>query len=458
MERGRVVVVGGGPVGCTLALTLAARGFQPEIYERRPDPRRVDQAAGRSINLVLTLRGLDALGRVGQREAAERLTVPVLGRMMHSLDGELAWQPYGKDATECNYSISRGALNELLLTAAEEAGVPIRFGHRLVDGDLEAGRLVFEVEGGHEEVEAPVVFGADGAPSGVREVLVQRHGGQARVDMLGWGYKELLFPATEEGGYAMASYALHIWPRGHHMLMGLANLDGSFTGTLYLPWEGEESFARLDTAAETRAYIQRFYPDAAALLGDFERDFTEHPVGHLGTVWCDTWRLGGRALLVGDAAHGIVPFFGQGLNCGLEDCAVLGELLDASPQAPAEALFEAFVAARKPNADAIATLALENFVEMRERVGDARFLLRKKLESALERAYPDVYRTRYALIMYTLTPYAAAQAIGQAQEALLASLLEGVESLEEVDLEAARARCVAELGPVMARWGVALAS
>lgn len=470
MEGKQVSVVGAGPVGCTLATLLARRGAEVVVWEQRPDMRRADLAAGRSINLVLTRRGLRALERVGLREAVLDLTVPVLGRMMHELDGALAYQPYGKDESERNYSVSRGVLNCCLLDAAEAAGAKIHFDQALVamhpgaDADSPT-RLFFERPNSHcadgEIVErrlvehsSELVFGCDGAPSAVRQALSEFGVVVDRVEMLDYGYKELRFPAAADGSYPMEESALHIWPRGVDMLMGLANLDGSFTGTVYLPQSGPGSFAELVTPEEVRAFFGAQYPDAVPMLGDFEAEFLEHPTGSLGTVRCEPFHLDGRVLLVGDAGHGIVPFFGQGLNSGFEDCVVLDDLLDIS--ASLTDAFVTFSASRKPDVDAIADLALENFVEMRDRVGDPQFLLRKKVEHRIEEQMGELYRSRYAMVMYSFIPYSVAKALGEVQEEILAELTAAIDEVDEVDMDLARRRIVSKLVPLYARYGVDL--
>ncbi|AWV88773.1 FAD-dependent oxidoreductase [Bradymonas sediminis] len=460
-------VIGAGPVGCVLALVLARRGHQVTLYERRPDIRHEDPAGGRSINLVLTERGLRILGRLGLRDEILSLTVPVLGRMMHSLESKLAYQPYGKDDSECNYSVSRTRLNASLLDAAEAAGVAIHFNQICIDADFESGQVELKdaVSGEHTRRAAGVIFGADGSPSAIRHALVAQGHAEATVDKLNFGYKELYFPAPSSSTdtAAMADHALHIWPRGDHFLMGLANLDGSFTGTAYLPLDGKNSFAELDTPASVRAFFEGQYPDSVRLLSDdFVDAFLANPTGTLGTVRCAPYHLDARALLVGDAAHGIVPFFGQGLNCGFEDCLVLDDLFEqfahnnAPPEDRLAAIFAQFSALRKPNADAIAEMALDNFVEMRAKVGDPNFLLQKKVEHRIENEMPDIYRSRYAVVMYSALPYRRAFEIGELQQAILRELCEGIEDAAQADMRQARDLIEAKLLPYYERFGIAL--
>ncbi len=452
-DPSKMTVVGAGPVGCVLAMLLAKHGFDVDVFEMRPDMREASAEGGRSINLVLTDRGLRALEMFGLRDKVLEITVPVLGRMMHSVDGELSFQPYGKDESECNYSVSRSKLNEFLLDAAEEMGVTIHFNQTCVGADFDTGTLHFEDA---SSVDAGVIFGADGAPSAVRSALVEQGVADENVEMLDYGYKELVFPAGDEGGYAMAGHALHIWPRGDHFLMGLANLDGSFTGTIYLPWTGENSFEELCDEASVRAFFEEYYPDAIPLLGeDFEEEFLSNPNGKLGTVRCKPWHLEDRVLLVGDAAHGIVPFFGQGLNCGFEDCVVLDELMSGTDDL-AQA-FATYDSQRKPDTDAIADMALENFVEMRDKVADPDFLLKKAVEHRLENELTDIYRSRYAMVMYSAIPYRVAYEIGEVQQELLDELCADIDDAEAADLERAREFIEENLVPMYDRYDVDLA-
>ena len=450
----QATVIGAGPVGCVLALLLRKRGYEVVVFEKRSDMRLSETAAGRSINLVLTPRGLRALDLLGLRDEVRALTVPVYGRMMHSLEGELAYQPYGKDEREFNDSIGRGELNRFLLDKAEAAGVTLHFEAGLERLDLEAGVLHF-ADG--REVEAQVVFGADGAPSAVRESLAAAGKCERTLDMLPDGYKELLFPADEEGGYRMDPKALHIWPRGDHFLMGLPNQDGSFTGTVYMPNEGPLSFAALDTPAKVEAFFAEHYPDSVEVIGPtLSEQWFANPRGHLGTVRSYPWRLEDRVLLVGDSAHGIVPFFGQGLNCGFEDCAVLEALFNEHGDEDLGVVFRAYEEARKPAGDAIADMALENYVEMRAKVADPAFLLRKKVQKRLEGALAPRYRSRYAMVVYSSIPYHLAQQAGAIEAEILDELCAGISGPEQVDLARAEELVAAKLAPFVAEHGLDL--
>ena len=445
--------MGAGPVGCVLALVLAQHGARVRVVEKRPDMRHAASDSGRSINLVLTRRGLRALEMVGLKQRVlETLTIPVKGRMMHDVEGQLTYQPYGRDDTEHNHSVSRSELNAFLLGELEARGVTVLFDHALEALDLDARRIEVERgDGARDTLPFSLLFGADGAPSATRRDLVERGLVREQIEMLDYGYKEVDFPASADGSYPMADYALHIWPRGDHMLMGLANLDGSFTGTLYLPNEGEGvSFEAIETPAEARALFEAHYPDALPKIPSLGDQVASNPVGVLGTVRCEPWHVGGDVLLVGDAAHGIVPFFGQGLNSGFEDCVILDELLTDWSASPVT-LFERFYTARKPNTDAIAEMALENFVEMRDKVGDPHFLEAKQLERMLETELGDQYRSRYATVMYSLTPYRDALEAGAIQHAILQELLHDMSGTpiqaEQVDLAHAKQLIAQKLTP-----------
>jgi kynurenine 3-monooxygenase len=452
-----IAIVGGGLVGSLLATFLVRRGLGVTVWEQRADPRAGSAAGGRSINLVVTSRGIRALRRVRLDGAVARITVPVTGRMMHSLAGERTYQPYGRDASESNHSISRGELNRVLIDEAERRGVRFEFSRRLVEADLDRPRLTFadETGGASVAVEPAVAIGADGAGSALRAALCARGAAVESVAPLGHGYKELLIPAGPDGSPIIERNALHIWPRGDLMLMALPNLDGSFTVTLYLPEQGAASFAALDSAAAVRALFERQFPDAVPLIPDLERSFLAKPTGFLGTVRCDPWHFGGHTLLIGDAAHAVVPFFGQGMNAGFEDCTVLDELLDAHRD-DWGAVLPAFTRARKPHADAIADMALENFVEMRDRVGDRQFLLRKQVEHRLERDWPLEYRSRYSLVMYGDVPYAVAREAGRIQDAILDELCRGLEDADRLDMSEARRLVRERLAPFLAAHGVDL--
>ena len=432
-------IVGVGPVGSLLALTLARRGHGVEVYERRPDMRRVEIAAGRSINLAVSTRGLHTLHEVGLDEDVLREAVPMRGRMTHARDGKLALLPYGRSESEHINSMSRGGLNKILMTRAEETGrVRIHFGQRLVDYDFDRRVARFDPLG---EVPAAVITGSDGSASALRASL----GGTVSQEMLSSGYKELTMPQAPGGGFAMHREALHIWPRGNFMLIALPNLEGSFTCTLFLPFEGSPSFAELSTEADAQAFFQEYFPDAVPLIPDVAAQLQQAPLGRMSTVKAWPWSRG-EALLIGDAAHAIVPFFGQGMNAGFEDVTLLAGMLTGDWASD----FARFAAARKPDTDAIADLAVENFVEMRDKVADPHFLRIREIEHELQERMPDRYLTRYQLVTFTRVPYRVALRAGEIQAKLLGDLA----SQPQPDYESGIRAADATLVPLLRAHGV----
>lgn len=427
-------LIGAGLNGPLLALGLVRRGFQVELFERRPDMRRVHVSAGRSINLALSTRGIHALTGAGLWDEMRKIVIPMAGRMMHSVSGELTFQPYGKDASEVIHSISRADLNIALLDAAEKAGARIHFEQRCVGMDFRTGSLRLRDEKRGEERDAPstVVIGCDGSASAIRTEMLKRNQLDLSQEYLDYGYKELTIPAAPGSLHAMESNALHIWPRGSYMLIALPNVDGTFACILFLPFDGAESFATLKTPADVQGFFRSRFPDALALMPDVTANFFGNPTGSMVTIKCSPWHAEGRALLLGDAAHAIVPFFGQGINCGFEDCSCLLELVDKHGPDWAR-VFHEFEEARKVNTDAIADLALENFVEMRGRVGDPRFLLRKKVELALEAKYPQVFVPKYAMVTFHRVPYSVALSRGTVQDRILAELCGPIDRVEDLD-------------------------
>ena len=452
-----IAIVGAGLVGSLVAVYLRDRGHDVTVIERRPDRRADEAEAGRSINLVLTRRGTRALGAVNLADGALALTVPVHGRMVHERDGTQRFQPYGRDRSESNHSISRAGLNEYLVREAARRGVRFRFDSKLVDYDVAGNRLAFvdERTGRSFGIEAEFVVGADGAGSAVRAALVRAGRVRESVETLDHGYKELAIPAAERGGFRIDGNALHIWPRGEFMLMALPNLDGSFTVTLYLPYCGEPGFDSVASPGEVHALFRKHFPDAAPLIADLAGEFGRNPTGSLSTVRCEPWNVDGRAVLIGDAAHAIVPFFGQGMNAGFEDCRVLGQLLDERG-GDLGAAFTDLGRHRKPDSDAIADMALDNFVEMRDLVGHAAFLLQKEVEHRLEQEMPDEYRSRYSMVMYSHIPFRTAMEAGKIQQSILEELCSGLDAADRIDLDRARRLIRERLTPFLAQRGVSL--
>lgn len=437
MSNEPIYVVGGGLVGALTAIVLARRGHRVALYERRPDMRRATIAAGRSINLVLTSRGLKALAEVGLREEALAITIPCKGRMLHDREGNTSFVPYGQKPDEVIYSISRGDLNKLLLTTAESyENVTLHFEHRCTGYDVASKTLHMhdEATGKDLHLAAPVTIGTDGYASVLREAVAAHAPGFSKTeDRHEYGYKELIIPATASGDYPIEKHALHIWPRGDFMLMALPNLGGSFTVTLFFAHEGEQSFAKLTSEAAVKEFFTTTFPDAEKLMPNLAEVFFANPTGAMVTVRCAPWHIGGQLMLMGDAAHAIVPFYGQGMNCGFEDASALGALLDAHA-GDWTRIFPALTTERKPNADAIAALALENFIEMRATTADPKFQLKKQIGFALEARYPGRFIARYAMVVFhPEIPYAEARSRGIAQDAMLEQLAANITRVDDVD-------------------------
>src|SRR5580698_8533523 len=364
-----VTLVGAGLNGPLLALGLVKRGFRVEIYERRPDLRSVRISAGPSITLALSTRGVHAIAEARSWNDMRRIVIPMKGRMMHSTASEISFQPYGKNEAEVIYSISRAELGIALMDATESQGVKIHFQQRCTGIDLKRGTLQLRDErtGADRALDSRVVIGCDGSASAIRGEMLKLSRFNLSQQYLDYGYKELTIPAAPGGKHALETNALHIWPRGNYMLIALPNVDGTFACILFLPFEGPDSFAHLTTdSAVTECFGTRF-ADALPLMPDLADNFFANPTGAMVTIKCSPWHVEGKALLLGDAAHAIVPFFGQGINCGFEDCTCLLELLDRYGADWARVFYE-FEAARKINTDAIADMAVSNFVEMRDRV------------------------------------------------------------------------------------------
>ena len=410
----RVAVVGAGLAGCLVATLLARRGLTVDVYERRQDPRRAGAERGRSINLAISARGLDALARVGLDERTLADALPMRGRALHSPAGELAYQSYSADGRRAINSISRSGLNAALLDRAEaEPGVALHFEHRLAAVDADTGELRFD----GSAARADVVIGADGAYSAVRRAI--QGGMDLHQDFLPHGYKELTIPARN-GEFALDPAALHIWPRGASMMIALPNADRSFTCTLF--W-AKADFAALTTPDEVLAVFRAHYPDAVPLMPTLAADYLANPVGSLVTVRCRPW-VRGRVALLGDAAHAIVPFFGQGANCAFEDCVELDRCLTVTGGDFPAALAR-YEAARKANADAIADMALENFVEMSERVASPVFRGQTRVRHALERVLGGRYVSRYELVSFTTIPYAEIEGRIRRQDAMVGAVAAG---------------------------------
>lgn len=412
-----VHIIGGGLVGPLMAVYLAKKGFKVDLHERRPDMRKVDVPAGRSINLAVTARGLKALEEVGLREAALKIAIPMKGRTIHDIDGKTTFFSYGQKEDEVIYAASRGLLNKVLLQAAGEyKNVNMTFDKTFTAEDI-AG------------LKGEAVIAADGAWSALRKDMLENvKNFDYSQSFLEYGYKELHIPPGANGAFQMEKHALHIWPRKSHMMIALPNTDGSFTMTLFYPYRG---FDALKTNDDVLAFFKSDFPDAVPLMPTLVEDFFTNPTGALVTVKCAPWNDGNR-VLIGDAAHAIAPFFAQGMNSGFEDCHVLNSLIGDKPDWAA--VFDAFSRLRKPNADAIADMVIENFYEMRDGVTNPKFALKKQVGFALEKRWPDKFIPRYSMVIFhPEIPYAEAKRRGDIQEKILDELCANINKPEELD-------------------------
>jgi kynurenine 3-monooxygenase len=429
-----VTIIGAGLVGSLLSIYLSKRGYNVKVYERRGDMRKEKMSAGRSINLALSDRGLLALEKVGLAEEIKAISIPMHGRYIHNLDGSTAFQPYGKEGQYIN-SVSRGTLNMKLMDLAEQHGVEIYFNEKL--SKIDWGKEVIEFESNKSKplpsFKTDLIFGSDGAFSAARmQHMLQHEKFDYQQYYIDCGYKELTIPVTAEGEFAMQVNALHIWPRKDYMLIALPNLDKTFTCTLFFPFEarpddpvgrGEASFEKLTSPDAVKSFFERTFPDAVKLMPDYINEFFTNPTSSLVTVKCFPWIRDDKFALIGDAAHAIVPFFGQGMNCGFEDCRVLDELIDKHNEDWGSILKE-YQTLRKPDGDAIADLAINNFTEMRDKTADPKFLLQKKIEARLHEKKPDKWIPAYSQV--TFSPhirYSEALKRGQMQEAIMQEVM-----------------------------------
>lgn len=431
-----LTIIGAGLAGALLATLLARRGWDVDVYEKRGDPRLKGYQGGRSINLALAERGLHALRLAGADRAVMAQAVMMRGRMVHFLDGRTDLQRYGRDDSEVIWSVHRGELNLILLQIAEEAGARLHFhrGLQSVDFDARVARFLDERDGSVHDAGFGSLVGADGAGSALRAAMNRAADLGERTEFLGHSYKELEIPPAPDGGFSIEPNALHIWPRGRYMCIALPNDERTFTVTLFLPNEGEPSFATIRNGADARALFERDFADALPLIPNLEQDFERNPAGLLATLYLDRWHLDERAVLLGDAAHAMVPFHGQGMNCAFEDCVALAQQLEDG--ADRAAAFAAFQAQRLPNARAIQAMALENYLEMRDRVDDDDYLLQRALERKLAERHPDRFMPRYAMVTFHRMPYAVAFERGNLQRELLIELTRGHDSLDSLDWDA----------------------
>ena len=422
----KITLIGAGLTGPLLAAYLTQHGYEVDIYERRSDMRKETISAGRSINLAMSVRGIQALKEVGIYEKIKPLTIPMKGRMIHGLNGSTHLQPYGQKEEEVIYSVSRATLNMELMSLAEETGkIRIYFNQKCTHVDLDKKRfnILNESTGEESDHSFQLIIGVDGSASAVRNSMVDRGKIQFTDKPLGHGYKELTIPPSETGEFQLDPNALHIWPRGKFMLIALPNMDRSFTCTLFFPMEGETSFATVNSKEKIISLFEAYFPDSISILNRLTEEYRTNPTGILGSVYCDPWHLGDSAVLLGDAAHAVVPFFGQGMNASFQDCTVLNGLMIEHGD-DWKTILKEFSQLHVKNGHAIANMALENYIEMRDKVNDSQYRIRRKLELALENQFPDKFIPRYSMVSFHQIPYSKVYQRGDLQLKIIEALLD----------------------------------
>ena len=416
----KFVLIGSGLAGGLLAAYLGRRGYEVDLYERRADPREGNIVGGRSINLAISTRGTHALEQIGIADEALRNAIPMRGRMIHDKSGALHFAPYDVDPKKCINSIGRAALNATVIEAAQRySKVRVHFNHKCTGVDIDSALAHLETANCAVTAQGDAVIGVDGAFSAVRTSM--QHAipkFEKDESYLAHGYKELTIPPGSDGSWQMEKNALHIWPRKSFMMIALPNPDGSFTCTLFWEFEGPRSFATTNTDADVRRFFEEEFPDAVPLMPSLLNDFRNNPTGSLVTIRCAPWFYRNKVCLVGDAAHAVVPFYGQGMNAAFEDCVVLDECLEQFHE-NRELAFGEYFRRRKENADSLADLAIGNFIEMRDKTASKTFRAKKKLDHALEAALPGIYLPLYTMVTFTRMPYAKAAKRAQIQNVLV---------------------------------------
>lgn len=426
-----ITIVGAGLVGSLCSLYMTKRGFKVNIFEKRSDLRSAIIAAGKSINLALSERGWTALKKVGIEKEVKKIAIPMYKRIMHDVDGNLSEQFYG-NPDQAIYSVSRSELNALMMELAEKNGANLAFNQLCTDVDFKSNTVIFENTKTKENtaIKSDIIIGADGALSEIRTKMVEKLNHDFHLNKIEHSYKELLIPSGENNQHLIDKNALHIWPRGEFMLIALANLDGSFTCTLFAPTIGKNSFENLNTKKEVESYFNTIFPDFTKLIPDLYKQWQTNPTSSLGIVRTFPWNVNDTALLIGDAAHATVPFYGQGMNCGFEDCRILDELLDKW-QEDFASCFKEYSEVRKPNGDGVQDLSMHNFVVMRDKTADANFLLQKKIEQKFANLYPDKWVPLYSMVSFTNISYAEAWKIGMKQESMMEEIMK-IPNIEEI--------------------------
>tara|TARA_B100000902_G_C27290683_1_gene906970 strand:- start:266 stop:1600 length:1335 start_codon:yes stop_codon:yes gene_type:complete len=418
-----ITIVGAGLVGSLCALYMIKRGANVNVFERRKDLRSEIITAGKSINLALSKRGWTALKKVGIDKEVKKIAIPMYKRIMHDKEGNLSEQPYGNDG-EAIYSVSRAQLNVLMMEIADKNGAKLYFNERCVDANLEEAIATFEnsITNKKKIISSDLLIGADGAFSAIRKQMFEKHNHEYVYNEIQHDYKELMIPAGENGGYLLDKNALHIWPRGEFMVIALANLDGSFTCTLFAPKKGVNSFEKLNTKDEVLQYFTSIFPDFIEIVPDLYEQWESNPTSSLGIIRTFPWHVKKSSLLIGDSAHATVPFYGQGMNAGFEDCRILDELLDKHDD-NFETCFKEYSKCRKPNGDGLQDLSMHNFIVMRDKTADPKFLLQKEIEKKFSNLYPNKWIPLYSMVSFTNTPYSEAWEIGMKQEKIMQSIM-----------------------------------
>lgn len=424
-----IAIIGSGLVGSLLAIYLKKYGHEITVFDRRPDIRKVD-FSGRSINLAMSNRGWNALKEVGLEDKIKEIAIPLDKRAMHVIGQPEYYQKYGKEG-EAIWSISRGVLNRKMIDLAEAEGVQFKFDEKVWDVDLPEAKLYTgETEKGEwQEYQYDLIFGCDGAFSRVRHKMQRRSRFDYSQDFIDVGYKELTIAPNADGTHKLDKHSFHIWPRGKFMLIAMPNLDGSFTCTLFMPFEGEVSFENIKTKDDARVFFKTYFPNVMQDLDNLMEDFFKNPTSAMVTMKCFPWTYWDKVALVGDSAHAIVPFYGQGMNAGFEDIYVLNTIIHKYGD-DWEAIFNEFQQVRKPNADAIAELSYRNFMEMSSKTADPKFLLQKKIEKHFAAQHPEKWLPVYSRVTFSDRPYAEALAEGDAQEAIMKKVM-SIEDIEQ---------------------------
>lgn len=447
LNKEKIIMVGAGLAGSLMATYLAQQGYIINLYEKRPDMRiETDAGPGKSINLALSPRGIRALEEVGVLDDIMKIAIPMKGRMIHDIDGNLTFQPYGKDEHEVINSVSRSELNKKLMDYAEATGNCEIFFNQPCEGfNPNTGEVLIRnyTTGEEFQVKGQTTIASDGAGSAIRYVMQRLGRFNYQQDFLEHGYKELEIPPDGNGEHVLEKNALHIWPRGTFMMIALPNPDGSFTVTLFHPFSGEKGLDALDSKDKVTKFFDEYFPDAVPLMPTLLYDFFNNPNGLLGTIRCNPWYVEDKALLIGDASHAIVPFYGQGMNAAFEDCTVLNNLIKENGN-DWNKVYPLFNKLRKENVEAIADLALDNFIEMRDRVTDEKFLMAKKAEMKLYEKYSDQIVSKYSMVTFSHIPYAEAKIKGEILVSTVTKYCENISSIEEFDIEAAKNEVLSE--------------